>query len=93
VKLKKYKSRCSDQIPAELIQARGKTLLSAMHKLINSVWNKEELPDQWREFIIIPIHKKSDKTDINNYRGMSFAINFIQNFIKYPSLEVKLIHR
>jgi hypothetical protein len=24
------------------------------------VWNKEELPDQWKESIIIPIHKKSD---------------------------------
>jgi hypothetical protein len=36
-KLKKYKSPGSDQIPAELIQAGGKILLSAVHKLINSV--------------------------------------------------------
>jgi hypothetical protein len=27
-------------------------------KLINSVWNKEELPDQWNESIIVPIQKK-----------------------------------
>jgi hypothetical protein len=40
-KLKKCKSPGSDQIPAELIQAGGKILLSAIHKLINSVWNKE----------------------------------------------------
>jgi hypothetical protein len=45
--LKKYKSPGSVQIPAELIQAGGEILLSAIHKLINSVWNKEELPDQW----------------------------------------------
>jgi hypothetical protein len=44
-KLKKYKSPGSDQILAELIQAGGKMLLSAIHTLINSVWNKEELPD------------------------------------------------
>jgi hypothetical protein len=42
-----------------------------IHKLINSVWNKEELPDQWKESIIVPIHKKGDKTDCNNYRGIS----------------------
>jgi hypothetical protein len=36
-KLKKYKSPGSDEIPAELIQAGGKILLSAIHKLINSV--------------------------------------------------------
>jgi hypothetical protein len=29
----------------ELIQAGGEILLSAIHKLINSVWNTEEFPD------------------------------------------------
>jgi hypothetical protein len=69
--LKKYKSPGSDQIPAELIQAGSEILLSEIHKLVNSVWNKEELPDQWKESIIVPIHKKCDKTDCNNYRGAS----------------------
>jgi hypothetical protein len=69
-KLKKYKLPGSDQILAELIQARGKILLSAIHRLINSLWNKEELPDQWKECIIVPIYKKGDKTDCNNYHGM-----------------------
>jgi hypothetical protein len=45
-KLKKYKSPGSDQILAELIQAGDKMLLSVIHKLVNSVWNKEEFPDQ-----------------------------------------------
>jgi hypothetical protein len=46
-------------------------LLSAIHKLIISIWNKEELPDQWKQSIIVPIHKKSDKSDCNNCRGIS----------------------
>jgi hypothetical protein len=62
-KLKKYKSPGSDEIPAELIQAGGEILLSAIHKLVNSVWNKEELPDQKKESIIVPVHKKGVKTD------------------------------
>jgi hypothetical protein len=70
-KLKKCKSQGSDQIPAELIQAGGEMLLSAIHKLINSVWNKEELPDQWKESNIVPVHRKGDETDCNNYRGIS----------------------
>jgi hypothetical protein len=45
-KLKKYKSPDSNQIPAELIQAGGKILLSAIHKLVNSIWNKKELTEQ-----------------------------------------------
>jgi hypothetical protein len=69
--LKKCKLPGSDQIPAELILAGGEILLSEIHKLINSVWNKEELPEQWKGSIIVPIHKKGDKTDCNNYRGIS----------------------
>jgi hypothetical protein len=63
-KLKKYKSPGSDQIPAELIQAGGEMLLSAIHKLINSVWNKEELPDQWKDSIIVPIQKRMIKLTV-----------------------------
>jgi hypothetical protein len=91
-KLKKYKSPGSDQIPAELIETAGEILLSEIHKLIHSVWNKEELPDQWKESIIVPIHKKGDKTDCNNYRDIT-AINFIQNFIEYFPLNVRSVHR
>jgi hypothetical protein len=62
-KLKRYKQPGSDQIPTELIQAGGETLRPEIHKLINFIWNKEQLPDQWKASIIVPIHKKSDKTD------------------------------
>jgi hypothetical protein len=58
-KLKRYKSPGIDQIPAELIQAGGNILRSEIHKLINCIWNKEELPEQWKESIIVPIYKKS----------------------------------
>jgi hypothetical protein len=46
------------QIPAELIQAGGNTLRSEIHKLINCIWNKEELPEQWKESIIVPIIRR-----------------------------------
>jgi hypothetical protein len=71
-KLKSYKSPGTDQIRAELIKAGCETLYSEIHRLVCSIWNKEELPQQWKESIIIPIYKKGDKTDCNNYRGISF---------------------
>jgi hypothetical protein len=43
-KLKVRKSPGNDQIPAG-----GEALWSEIHKLINSVWNKEKLSDQWKE--------------------------------------------
>jgi hypothetical protein len=56
----------------ELFQAGGEILLLVIHKFINSVWNKEELPVKWKKSIIAPIHKKKgDKTDSSNYCGIS----------------------
>jgi hypothetical protein len=51
-----------DQTPAELIQAGGNTLHFEIHTLINSIWNKEELPQQRKESIIVPICKIGDET-------------------------------
>jgi hypothetical protein len=70
-KLKNYKSPGTDKISAELIKAGGETLYSEIHRLICCMWNKEELPQQWKESIIVPIYKKSDRTDCNNYGGIS----------------------
>ena len=61
-KLKSHKSPGIDQIPAEPIKAGGRTIRSAIHKLIIAIWKKEELPEEWKESVIVPIHNKGDKT-------------------------------
>ena len=69
-KLKSHKLPGIEQIPAELIKAGGRTIYLEIHKLIISIWVKEKLPEEWKESIIVLIHKKGDKTDCNNYRGI-----------------------
>ena len=58
----RHKSPGTDQIPAEMIKAGGMTVCSAIHKCINSLWNKEELPKYCMESITVPIYK-GDKWD------------------------------
>jgi hypothetical protein len=77
-KLKWYKSPGSDQILAKLIQAGGEILCSKIHELINSIWNMEKLPDQWKESIIIQVHKKGDK--IEGYHYYQLHITFYRIF-------------
>jgi hypothetical protein len=70
-KLKRYISPGVDKIQTELIQAGGGTLHSEIPKLIKLIWDKEELPHQWKESIVVPIHKKGDITYCSNYQGIS----------------------
>ena len=56
-KLKSHKSLGMDQIPVELIKSGCRTIRCAIHKLSIAVWNKEKLPKEWKESIIVPIHK------------------------------------
>jgi hypothetical protein len=49
---------CEQQIPAQLIRAGSKTVRSEIH---NSL--QEELPEQLKESIIVPVYRKGDKTD------------------------------
>jgi hypothetical protein len=53
-KLERYTSPGRDQMSVESIQAGGEILRSKIHKLSNSIWKKEKLPEQWRESIIVP---------------------------------------
>jgi hypothetical protein len=69
--LERYILPSNDQMSAELSQARGETLPSEIHKLINSVLNKEELPGQCRESVTTQFYKKGDKTVYTNYREIS----------------------
>jgi hypothetical protein len=70
-KLKRHKSPGIDQIPVELIKAVGSKIRFEICKFINSIWNKEEWPNEWKESIIIPIYEKGGKTDCSNYNGIS----------------------
>jgi len=70
-KLKSQKSPGIDRVPAELIKERGRIIRYEIHKHIIAILKKEELPEEWKESIIVPIYKKGDKTYCSNYTGTS----------------------
>ncbi|KAJ4441755.1 hypothetical protein ANN_11613 [Periplaneta americana] len=72
--LKKYNSPGIDQIPAELIQEGGSALYIEIYELVLAIWEKEIVPEQWKESIIVPIFKKGDKTNCGNFRGISLLL-------------------
>jgi len=54
-----------------LIQVRGHTSRSEIHKLINPISNKEELPQQGKKYMNARSYEKVGKTDCSNHRRIS----------------------
>jgi len=42
-----------DHIPAELIKVRGRGVGFEIHKFFNSIPDKEQLPQQWKESVFV----------------------------------------
>ena len=63
-----------------MIKAEGRTIPYEIRKLIISISNEVEVPQEWKESIILPIYNKGEKRDCSNYRGNQFA-NYVRNFI------------
>jgi len=53
-KLKNNKAAGLDEIPAELLKQGGEPVAEVLTELFNHIWHAEEIPEEWREGIIIP---------------------------------------
>ena len=67
--IKINKSPGTDHNHAELIKMGCRTTRPEIHKLSNSIWNKEEWSEEWKGSIILHIYTMGDTTDCSNFRG------------------------
>ena len=42
--------------------------------MFNQVWREGKIPKEWRRAVICPIHKKGDKKECGNYRGIALLV-------------------
>ena len=39
--------------------------------LFDAIWHEEEVPEDWKSQLLIPLHKKGSRTICDNYRGIA----------------------
>ena len=69
--IKARKSPGSDGINNELYKHAPKSFLHKFLNFLKVCWIYGDIPEEWRTAIVIPIHKKGDKNNPDNYRGIS----------------------
>ena len=78
--LKRLNSPGIDHIPAVLIKAGGRTLRYETNTLNNSICLKQELPEQWKDLIIVPMYEMGNKTDCRNYIAISLLLSRLTTY-------------
>ena len=66
-----------DDLPAELLKLglsdSSHEILLAFHDIIVAVWMTGKVPQEWKDATINILHKKKDRTECSNYRGLSLV--------------------
>jgi len=55
-----------------------------MYEPVSQIWEEESIPEEWKERIIVPIHKREDRDRCKNYRGTALgnaAYKILSNII------------
>uniref|UniRef100_A0A8D8XZ49 Craniofacial development protein 2 n=1 Tax=Cacopsylla melanoneura TaxID=428564 RepID=A0A8D8XZ49_9HEMI len=69
-KMKNNRAPGNDNITAELLKYGGEAVENMMLKIIHTIWKIEKIPVNWTTGVLCPLHKKGDKMNCNNYRGI-----------------------
>ena len=70
-KLKNGKAVGSDEIAGEMVKNGGQAMIDWLWELLKEVWKTKQVPQEWKNAILIPIHKKKCRKVCDNYRGIA----------------------
>ena len=69
--LKIGKSPGVDNIPSELLKSGGEETVKALTALCQKIWEEKKWPKEWTQSLVIPLPKKGNLRQCQNYRTIS----------------------
>ena len=73
-KLKNGKAANKDEVTEEMIKGGVDRVLNWIWRLCNMAFWSDIVPKDWMSAVIVPLYKsKGERTECNNYRGISFV--------------------
>ena len=78
-----------NSIPTKILKLFKKEFLKPLSEIINLSFNQGVFPNLLKIANVIPIHKKDDKLDCNNYRPISLLSNISKIYEKCMHIRLK----
>ncbi|CAN0075652.1 unnamed protein product [Sphacelaria rigidula] len=73
-------------VPAEILMlglnGEASDILYHFHDIASAVWTSGEVPQEWKDVTIKALHKKQDRTQCSNYRGISLVAHAAKALLK-----------
>jgi hypothetical protein len=94
--LKNLKSKnCEgpDRLPLRILKDGATVLSRPLSVLFHKIYERKEIPEQWKVSKVIPLHKKGKKEDIENYRPISNLCSITKVFEKLILLRLEEIEK
>ncbi|XP_039311154.1 uncharacterized protein LOC120359015 [Solenopsis invicta] len=82
-RLKKGKAAGIDRIPMEAWKFGGSRVKKRLVNLLKEIWQKKEIPEDWKMSVIVTLHKKGDTEKVENYRGIACYARLIRYMQKF----------
>ena len=70
------KASGSDGIPAELFQILKGAAAKVLHSIYQQIWKTQQLLQDWKRSVLIPIPKKGNAKECSNYVSMLLLSHF-----------------
>ena len=69
--LQNYRAPGQDGVIGEILKTGGDKIQEVVWMLCCIAWRAESIPTEWRQGIVVPLHKDGDERDPMNYRGIT----------------------
>ena len=94
--LKNNKAPGADSVINEFLKYRGSEVRNKLLKMMNMIFEKWEVPNDFKKTLIKPLYKKGNNSECSNYRGIgvvSVGSKLFSNMILFRLRDAVVVGR
>ena len=84
------KTSGGDGIPVELFQILKDDAVKVLHSICQQIWKTQQLPQDWKRSVFIPIPKKGNAKECSNYRTIELISHASKVMLKILQARLQL---